>query len=216
MILRVGALISESSSNGPGCRSVLWVQGCSLRCWGCWNPGLLSHHGGVKMPVKEVFNKLTVSNNIEGVTLLGGEPFEQAKALVHLCKKLKKKNLTIMAYSGWTVEELKEKGEDCRELLDFCDILIDGKYIESMAAPLPWRGSTNQNVHFISGKYRDLKPVINNYNRDFEIMIVRDKLVITGDPPPQILVNLENILGPKPGNHGINNDRSNNGRELFC
>jgi len=197
MMIRVGALLSESFANGPGCRSVLWVQGCSRHCPGCWNPALLSHFDGIEMTIQEVFNKLTVSNNIEGVTLLGGEPFEQAAALVELGKKIKDKNLTIMAYSGWTLEELKEKDEDCRQLLELCDILIDGQYLRTLAASLPWRGSTNQEVHFITSKYRHLRPTINNYNRDFEVMIIGNQLVITGDPPPQIIDSLENKLGLK-------------------
>jgi anaerobic ribonucleoside-triphosphate reductase activating protein len=212
MIIRVGAMLSESYANGPGCRSVLWVQGCSRHCPGCWNPALLSHLYGIEMTVQEVFNKLTISNNIEGVTLLGGEPFEQVAALVELSKKIKDNNLTLMAYSGWTIEELKEKGGSFRQLLELCDILIDGQYIRALAAPLPWRGSTNQDVHFITSKYRYLRPTINNYNRDFEIMIMGNHLVITGDPPPQIIGSLENKLGLKSKNHENTNDRSNNGR----
>jgi anaerobic ribonucleoside-triphosphate reductase activating protein len=163
------------------------------------------------MPVNDVFDQVTVSNNIEGVTLLGGEPFEQAEALVELGKKLKDRHLTIMAYSGWTIEQLRETGGACRELIELCDILIDGEYMESLAAPLLWRGSTNQEVHFITTEYRHLSPIINNYNRDFEIMISGDKLVITGDPPPQIKKLLDKKLAAKLVNYDNSNDRSNNG-----
>jgi anaerobic ribonucleoside-triphosphate reductase activating protein len=149
------------------------------------------------MPVKEVFSKLTASNNIEGVTLLGGEPFEQAKPLAHLGKKLKDSHLTIMAYSGWTLEELKEKGGVYWKLVELCDILIDGKYIKSIAAPLLWRGSANQKVHFITDRYQYLTSITNDYNRDFEIMIIGDKLVLTGDPLPQIKDLIKNKLEPK-------------------
>lgn len=158
------------------------------------------------MPVKEVFKKLTVSRNIEGVTLLGGEPFEQAEALVELSKQLKERRLSVMAYSGRTIGELMEKGGAYRELVELCDLLIDGKYIRAKAAPLLWRGSTNQNVHFITAKYRYLEPMVNDYNRDFEIFVTGDKLVLTGDPPPQVKALLKDTL----------TRRSNNGRELFC
>lgn len=157
------------------------------------------------MPVKEVLKKLTVSPDIEGVTLLGGEPFEQAEALVELSRQLKEKRLSILAYSGRTIGELMEKGGACRELVERCDILIDGKYIRAKAAPLLWRGSTNQNVHFITGKYRYLEPVVNHYNRDFEIIVTGDKLVLTGDPPMLVKELLKDIM----------TRRSNNGRELF-
>jgi anaerobic ribonucleoside-triphosphate reductase activating protein len=149
------------------------------------------------MPVKEVFKKLTVSRNIEGVTLLGGEPFDQAEALVELSKQLRERRLSILAYSGRTIQELKEKGGACRELVELCDLLIDGKYIRAKAAPLLWRGSTNQNVHFITDKYRYLEPMVNRYNRDFEIMVTGDKLVLTGDPPPQVKELFKNIFEPK-------------------
>lgn len=208
MIIRVGALLSESFSNGPGCRSVLWVQGCSRHCPGCWNPELLSPGKGIKMPVKEVFTRLTVSGNIEGVTLLGGEPFEQAEALVELSKHLKKKRLSIMAYSGWTIEQLKEKGGACWELVELCDLLIDGKFLRAKAAPLLWRGSTNQNIHFITDKYRYLGPMVNDYNRDFEIMVTGDQLVLTGDPPAEIKGLLKNIFTPKQNRYIMTNQEA--------
>jgi len=158
------------------------------------------------MHVNEVFKKLTVSPDIEGVTLLGGEPFDQAEALVELSRQLKERRLSVMAYSGRTIGELMEKGGACRELVELCDLLIDGKYIRAKAAPLLWRGSTNQNVHFITDKYRYLEPMVNDYNRDFEIFVTGDKLVLTGDPPPQVKALLKDIL----------TRRGNNGRELFC
>jgi len=186
MIIRVGAWLSESFSNGPGCRSVLWVQGCSRHCPGCWNPELLSPLGGLEMTVEEVFNKLTISGKIEGVTFLGGEPFEQAGALLELSKQLKKQHLSIMVYSGWTLKELEKKGGDCWKLVELSDVLIDGKFINSKAASLLWRGSANQEVHFITNRYKSFTAMLNQYNRDFEIMIIQDKLVLTGDPPSRI------------------------------
>lgn len=157
------------------------------------------------MPVNEVFKKLTTSGNIQGVTLLGGEPFEQAEALVELSKQLKKRRLSILAYSGWTIGELKEKGGACWELVELCDLLIDGKYLQAKAAPLLWRGSTNQNIHFITDKYRYLEPMVNDYNRDFEIMVTGDQLVLTGDPPAEIKELFKHIFEPKQNRHIMTN-----------
>jgi len=186
LTIRVGTYLPESFTNGPGLRSVLWVQGCPKRCKGCWNPQFLVENTGVEWTFDEAFERLTESNSIEGITLLGGEPFIQAESLTELCMRVKSLGLTIMAYSGWTYEELLSMGSPKTDLLKLCDILIDGEYVQSMSEPLLWRGSKNQKVYFLSKRYIEWENRVNEIVQDFEVIIQGEKIILTGDPPNNI------------------------------
>ena len=189
--IRVADYLPESRSNGPGSRSVLWVQGCPKRCPSCWNPDFLPSQGGMVWTIDEALQKLTQSSVISGITLLGGEPFVQAQSLAILCKHLKAKGLSVMAYSGWTIAELRQMGSPQSALLDLCDLLIDGEYLEAQAANLLWRGSQNQQVHFLTEKYAEFRSKIDDYHRDFELFIRDGKLILTGDPPVEVLKEIQ-------------------------
>jgi anaerobic ribonucleoside-triphosphate reductase activating protein len=182
-LLKVGMYLPESNTNGPGCRSVLWVQGCPKRCLKCWNPDFLSLAGGWEWTIEETVNYLTQSTGIEGVTFLGGEPFAQSSALEKVALELQKRGLGVMAYSGWTLAELIDMGKPQTDLLACCDLLVDGEYHEAESAPLLWRGSLNQQVHFLSDRYSKWKSQIDEFHRDFEILIENDRIILTGDPP---------------------------------
>ncbi len=103
--------------------------------------------------------------NIEGVTFLGGEPFEQAKALGLVAKRVRKEGLSVLTFSGSTFEELKtSKNKDIQRLLKYTDLLIDGEFREeNFDISRPWVGSSNQNYHFLSNKYafKDIEKVKN-------------------------------------------------------
>jgi anaerobic ribonucleoside-triphosphate reductase activating protein len=152
--LRVGALVEVTEVEGPGSRFALWVQGCSIRCPGCCNPHLFEAGGGEVMSVEELLARLrAVSDRVEGVTLLGGEPFEQAGPLARFARGARALGLSVMAFSGFTLEELRAR-PDAGELLAATDLLVDGRY----EAPLPererrWAGSRNQRFHFLTDRY---------------------------------------------------------------
>ncbi|MCP2729030.1 4Fe-4S single cluster domain-containing protein [Limnofasciculus baicalensis] len=192
--IRVATYLPESYSNGPGCRAVIWVQGCPKRCPGCWNPDFLSPKGGTVWTVQQALEKLTHSQAIEGITLLGGEPFSQAESLSNLCAQIRQRGLSVMAYSGWTLAELTRMGSPQIDLLASCDLLVDGEFVVEEAAPLLWRGSRNQQVHFLTERYLHLQEQINDYYRDFEILIQDEKLILTGDPPAGVLQILQKLL----------------------
>ena len=146
--IRVCGIEPESIVDGPGFRYVLFVQGCPHHCHGCHNPESWAFEGGVEMTVDEVFEQIKERSGLRGVTFSGGEPFEQADALLDLAKLIKDAGLTLMSYSGYTLEELearKDKATD--ELLGMLDILVDGRYDESLRnLTLVYCGSENQRV----------------------------------------------------------------------
>jgi anaerobic ribonucleoside-triphosphate reductase activating protein len=168
-----------SELNGPGLRYTLWVQGCSLRCTqNCINPEKLDHLAKVLLPVEEIASyliELKEQRNIEGVTFLGGEPFDQAKALAELGQMVKEKGLSIVTYSGYTLKYIRSRDQvDWQMLLGVTDILIDGPFIDSQQSEeLHWRGSRNQQIHFLSDFY-DPKILVRSVQKGVNIILNPD------------------------------------------
>lgn len=148
MKIRVCGIEPESIVDGPGFRYVLFVQGCSHHCKGCHNPESWAVDAGDEMTVDEVFAEIKANPNLSGVTLSGGEPFEQVPAMVELAKLVKAEGLHLMSYSGYTLEELQARHDAATdELLGMLDMLVDGRYEEAQRnLTLVYRGSENQRV----------------------------------------------------------------------
>jgi len=149
-------MVAETEAEGPGRRFALWVQGCAIRCPGCCNPQLFEREGGQELPVAAVVERISaVRGRIEGITFLGGEPFEQAGALSRLARAARGLGLSVMTFTGHTIEELRGRNDaDVDALIETTDLLVDGPYV----AALPererrWAGSTNQRFHFLSSLY---------------------------------------------------------------
>jgi anaerobic ribonucleoside-triphosphate reductase activating protein len=95
--------------------------------------------------------------DLDGVTLSGGEPFEQAPAFVVLLDELRERRpeLSAMAFSGRTLGWLRRRGTPAqRALIDRLDILVDGPYVPERHVEARWRGSANQQLHFLSDRHR--------------------------------------------------------------
>ena len=144
--LRVAGVIEESIVDGPGIRFVLFLQGCRLHCPGCQNPQTWDFEGGTLVPASEVFERIKSNPLAKGVTFSGGEPFEQAEHLLPLAEELKAQGYHLMAFSGYTLEQLIQKPE-CLALLEKLDLLVDGPYVEAKKSlELRFRGSANQRI----------------------------------------------------------------------
>lgn len=199
--LNVGA-IDVSKIIGPGNRLVIWLQGCSLKCKGCINSEFIPHRINKLIKVEDLFKIISNTSNIEGVTYSGGEPFEQAEGLYKLSKLVKKSGLTIMSYSGYTIEEIRNSKDKFKELLlSTLDILIDGKFEPSKAAPLLWRGSTNQRVYFLTEAYENYKEMVEQLNLQIEFSINSnlDKMSIKGNFNQKLIQEIKHRLE----NYGI-------------
>lgn len=158
----VAATRERTSREGPGTRYAIWVQGCSLKCKGCFNPHFWSKQGGLIQDVDSLLQDVITARikypEIEGVTFLGGEPFEQAKSLSELAEKLRDKDFSIMVFSGYTIAELMNtESLEYRTRLDFLnsiDLLVDGRYQQdNVDVDRPWVGSKNQEFHFLTDRY---------------------------------------------------------------
>lgn len=162
-MLRLAQVVSCTEAEGPGRRFALWFQGCPLRCPGCCNPEMLPFAGGELTPVEDMLAKIVAAQadaGVEGVTLLGGEPIAHAASAALLARSVQAEGLSVMIFSGYTLEEIQTRPEpEIAELLAHTDILVDGPYVrEQPDSTRRWIGSTNQRIHFLSDRYDDADP----------------------------------------------------------
>lgn len=147
MDLRISGIVEESIVDGEGIRFVIFTQGCPHNCKGCHNPLTHDFNGGRIVTIDEVFSQIKENPLLSGVTFSGGEPFCQPKPLVELAKKIHQIGLNVWSYTGYTLEQLMDMGEDEKQLLHEVDFLVDGKFIlEEKDLSLPFRGSRNQRI----------------------------------------------------------------------
>ena len=151
--ISIGHRLDRSEIYGPGLRAVFWTQGCNLACKGCWNTQYWSKEGGTVIQVSHLLEELDSIDGIEGITLLGGEPLQQAEASLELIQGCKEKGLTVFLYTGYNLDEFDANMQQC---FDLCDIAVTGRFVQELRdTTLRWRGSRNQQVHFISHAYND-------------------------------------------------------------
>jgi anaerobic ribonucleoside-triphosphate reductase activating protein len=182
--LNLARTLPRSAANGPGERFVLWVQGCPLACPGCWNPDTWAFERRDLRSVEDLADVILATEGIEGVTFTGGEPFAQARALTALGERVRAAGLSVFVFTGYDLAELT--CEEHHALLAVADVVVTGRYVEAERAEgLAWRGSANQIVHFLTGRYRsaDMQD-----SADVEFYLGADgTLAVTGFPTPQLL-----------------------------
>ena len=171
--IHIYGLVSDSIVDGPGLRYGVFVQGCTHRCPGCHNPQSQPAEGGTLWTVADLVEEISHNKLTRGVTISGGEPFEQAAACAELAEALKARDYDVWVYSGYRYEELVARArEDAREdmcedieggldengnsnsnsngtrrLLAAADVLVDGPFVQSLKSyGLHWCGSSNQRV----------------------------------------------------------------------
>lgn len=155
--LNVSTIRLRSRTNGPGLRNAVWVQGCSIRCPGCFNPQTHPHEGRSLFDPEVLAEQLVRDEDIEGVTILGGEPFEQAAACARFARRARAHGKSVVTYSGYTWAYLRAaRLPAVAELLSSTDLLIAGPFVESRANEgQGWHGSTNQEFVYLTGRYDD-------------------------------------------------------------
>lgn len=154
ILLRVNRIQYPVRNLGPGRRIGVWVQGCSLRCRGCVSASLQTRAGGTDLDVRTLAEAVAgAAEGYDGVTISGGEPFEQYGPLMAFCAYLKAISaLTVFVYSGYTLAELDRAHPD-GAFRRCCDWLVDGRFVEAEPADEGWRGSTNQRlIRFVGGE----------------------------------------------------------------
>ncbi|MDR3200695.1 MAG: radical SAM protein [Spirochaetales bacterium] len=170
----IHAILPFSRVNGPGERFTVWTQGCSRGCEGCFNP--LTHGKSVlgatlfpiELSVEEIIARIP-RGKVSGISVSGGEPFEQPEELFKLLAAARKLNLHTLVYSGFTYEELRKTA---RDILCEIDMLIDGPFIRGIRGTSPWAGSGNQRILCL--KDGEIIPGENYFQRHSEAEIFID------------------------------------------
>jgi anaerobic ribonucleoside-triphosphate reductase activating protein len=188
MNVNVGARVHRTEAEGPGARYALWVKGCSIRCPGCCNPHLFEAEPADEVSVDELVDEILDVDELDGVTFLGGEPFDQAAALGALAAAVRAGGLSVMVFSGYRIETLRRQDDAGVEaLLAHTDLLVDGPYVEALhQSDRRWIGSSNQRAHFLSERYEHLRQAWDPRPNTVELRIVDGAVQINGFPEPTI------------------------------
>jgi anaerobic ribonucleoside-triphosphate reductase activating protein len=154
-LLNMAAFLPVSRSNGPGRRAVVWVQGCTRSCSGCFNQEMRPFVDKELITARELAGRILAIEDIEGVTFSGGEPFEQAEALAELAEQLADRGLTIVIFTGYTVAALADCNKpEWQRLLAAADLLVAGPYEQDLPVQDYLRASANQQLLFLSDKLK--------------------------------------------------------------
>ena len=146
--MRIIRIDKNNQVNGDGLRCVIWFAGCNHQCPGCHNPETWDFNCGHDLNIDDmdvIYDQLE-RDEISGITLTGGDPIYQYKELLPFLEQIKINfpNKTIWCYTGFNYEEI-----DHLPVMEFIDVLIDGRYISSLNPGINkilWRGSTNQRI----------------------------------------------------------------------
>jgi len=185
ILLNIAGIISYSEANGPGRRTCIWVQGCSIKCKGCVNEHTHPHDPKYLIPPEDLAKWIEGIEDIEGITVSGGEPFEQAAGVANLIELIKSKNLSVFVFTGYNYQDLKDSNNnDIQRFLSHIDILCSGPFIQSKKdESLLWRGSTNQELIYLSDRYNsDMEEAWLDSSPAKEIHIESGKITFTGFP----------------------------------
>lgn len=183
-------MVMHTKVLGPETRTAIWFQGCQRRCPGCMSPASRAMDGGRVVKVCDVVQAVLTLKDIEGVTISGGEPFLQPDALLDLLKSIRQNSdLGIITYTGNTLEELRElHSYVVNEILDsYVDCLIDGEYIDELNDGMALKGSSNQKVHFLTGRYLPYRQMYERKARNVEVIATEKDMFFVGVPAKETL-----------------------------
>lgn len=207
-IIRYSERIESTQLLGPGERAVLWVFGCCFDCPGCIAYNF--KYGSYYEETVDAMVDWVLSTGKSDITISGGEPMLQAKALGAMIEGVRKvRNVGVIVYTGYLYEDLINKvycDEGIKHFLRQTDVLIDGPYVEEKNNNEPYRGSANQRVIQLTGRYSERveEYYFSNKGRNIEVRLNGDKTLMIGVPSKDQAAIWNNIkkLGGKSINTG--------------
>lgn len=180
-------IVANTEAEGPGHRYAVWVQGCPLRCVGCCNPEMLEFRPADPRDPADLVEEAQL-NSVEGISLLGGEPFAHADDLAPFAEAARARGLSVMIFSGYTLTEIKElPGPGPARLLAAADLLVDGRFdARQRSTGRRFIGSDNQTLHFLTTRYTADDPRLHG-PQTIELRLKNGELLLNGWP----------VLGPR-------------------
>lgn len=182
----IDRIIYPIKTLGPGERLVIWTVGCSKHCKNCANPELWFFDKTKDISIDDLCELITQSTQgkkFDGVTITGGDPFEQLQELLNLLRNLKRLTDDIIVYTGYIYDEIKKNcsNEELNEIKETVTLLIDGQYIDELNDnQCVLRGSTNQNLIFFNGKHKETYDLYLSEERKIQNVFYDNKLISVG------------------------------------
>jgi anaerobic ribonucleoside-triphosphate reductase activating protein len=154
MDVRIARIHYPITVLGPGRRVGVWFQGCTIGCQGCMSRDTWDPDAGHSMDVDDVCEIVMAARSdegLDGVTISGGEPFQQSDALHSLCTELRRRwpDVDILAYSGYRLSRLRRMYPDILQLLD---AIVAEPFVVGRPTEARWQGSSNQELIALSGQ----------------------------------------------------------------
>jgi len=173
LTVRLHRFLPMTEAEGPGRRACLWVQGCERHCPGCFNQATWDRNAGSLVTVDQLFEWIMEAPAIEGVTFVGGEPFLQAGPLAALGQQCQIQGLSVVTFTGYTLEGLSlADPPHWQALLAVTDLLLAGPYeADKQDFSRPWVGSRNQEFVFLTPKYKHLTSALADIPNHLELRV---------------------------------------------
>ena len=186
-ILNIARVLERTRAEGPGLRFCIWTQGCLRNCPGCCNAAMQPLVPRMLVPAQEMATRVLSAakrHGLEGVTFLGGEPLLQAKGLAEVARSVRHAGLTVMVFTGFTLEECRSNPlPGVAELLAETDVLVDGPYLADHPEPKRnWIGSSNQRFHYFTDAYGSEIENAPAWRGVVEVRVEGDVLRLNGCP----------------------------------
>lgn len=186
LTLNIAEIVDRTHVLGPGCRFAIWTQGCPHSCPGCVAPEFIPRIKARKISLPDLLARISGADGLEGVTVSGGEPLLQAEAVAELLYDVRHTlGLSSILYTGYSTQEvgrMSSRSSAVRRAIENADVVIDGRYEHALNDSRGLRGSSNQNIHFISPRYRDRRVAFESCIRGQEQHAVEDGSMLVGLP----------------------------------
>ncbi|KOX05599.1 4Fe-4S single cluster domain-containing protein [Micromonospora profundi] len=202
-LVSVARFLASTRAEGPGERTAVWVQGCTIRCAGCFNPHMWTFRGGEGLAPDDLAARI-LHTGTDGLTLLGGEPFDQAAALAEVATAVRRAGRSVMTFTGYTSEQLREAvaegREDVAALLGETDLLVAGPFLRDRIDTVrPWVGSANQEFIALSDRFPHLLDDVRREHDRIEISVdASGQIAVNGWAELELLDELLSSLGRNP------------------
>ena len=182
--MRIERVVNYITTLGPGSRLCIWVNGCSRKCVGCVSPNLQNVDESTEVDIYECLYAYNLEL-IDGVTISGGEPFEQAEELYRLVRYIRRRGIRdILVYTGYTYDQLKDMQSAAVDgVLEAISVLIDGPYVEELDFGVSnIKGSDNQEIHYLDPSVRKKYEAYIKNERNVSEMILANVFLGIGIP----------------------------------